>query len=765
MIDSTKPLPEAPCGFALSSLSSIAVFPCTPWAFKQTPPENVRKDKGARDAWINNPATRWEVYSLVEGIAGNRRIKHASNTTPECDSNPPHRIHGFVADYDAPVTDFDWRRAIESFSFKPQYVERTLSGNLRLLWPFEHPLLVPGSKFLQFFLENALEEHFRADKLLPAFDRGAWVESNRYYTNSGDWTTVDGALPIPGAIVRGWAVDISSRFSWVKESGAVEIPLDALRPALEAKYPRFSEWDGGFELGAMGPSFWIEDSTSPKSAIVRETGMQTFAAHATQNFYSWRDLLGTAFVKSYQADNLGRAAEDIYHDGKYYWRKLPSGAWRSFSKEDTIQHLRVSRGVSPKRDRQGISDLDRVILYVQEQQNVIGAGPFVLRSSGVIEVNGDRVLNVSARRVLKPSEEDTPWGPNGKMAFLSKFIGFTSEAEWAPGFLPSREATDHLLSWAHRYYKSGFDQQPASGQTLFIAGPVGVGKTFFNALLGKLMGGSVDAQSFLLDNDNFNSDLFGYAHWMVDDGVMTSALSPMRMFAEKMKKMAANRSFRANEKFRVATMVTWQGRLVVTLNVDEESIRAIPDLGGSILDKVMLFRTSDKAAVEFHEQAEMVNILAAEAPYFARKLLDFKIPEYCRDKARFGVKPYWDPSLLRAAEHSSSTGGFLEILESWKESYFKDSPEVFWEGTAFQLHNLLAGPDWAGQLRRHDSAWVGRQLAALKSKGHRIDCANGKTRRWKIYRDDGQNETVPAAPETPPNEKLGSQFAKPVQNV
>lgn len=741
MIDSIETVTGTPRAFALSSLSSIAVTPSVPWAFKQTPPENVRKDKQERAAWINNPATKWQVYSLVEGLNENRRIKHASSTTPECDSNPPHRIHGFVADYDAAISDVAWKTAIAKFPYPPQYVERTLSGNLRLLWCFEEPLLVPGSKFLQFFLENVLKD-FAADKLLPAFDRGAWVESNRYYTNSGDWMTVEGALPISGAIARGWAVEISSRFSWVKESGAVEIPLDALRPALEAKFPRFTEWEGGFELGAMGPSFWIEDSTSPKSAIVRETGMQTFAAHATQSFYSWRDLLGTNFVKNYQADNLGRAAEDIYHDGKYYWRKLPSGVWRSFCKEDTIQHLRVSRGVSPKRDRQGISDLDRVILYVQEQQNVIGAGPFVLRPSGVIEANGDRVLNVSSRRVLSPSEEDTPWGPSGKMPFLSAFVGFSAEDQWTPAFLPSREATDHLLSWGHRYYKSGYDQQPASGQALFIAGPVNVGKTFFNALLGILMGGSVDAQSFLLENDNFNSDLFGYAHWTVDDGVMTSAVASMRMFAEKMKKMAANRSFRANEKFRVATTVKWQGRLVVTLNVDEESIRAIPDLGGSLLDKIMLFRSSDRAAVEFLDQPAMERILATEAPYFARKLLNFKIPESCKDKARFGIKPYYDPSLLRAAEHSSSTGGFLEILESWKESYFKGSSEAFWEGTASQLHNLLAGPDWAGQLRRHDSAWIGRQLSALKGKGHHIDCENGKTRRWKIYRDDGENEAI-----------------------
>lgn len=86
MTESAQTVTETPRAFALPSLSSIAVTPCVPWAFKQAPPENVRKDKMARDAWINNPATRWQVYSLVEGLNENRRIKHVSSTTSESES-------------------------------------------------------------------------------------------------------------------------------------------------------------------------------------------------------------------------------------------------------------------------------------------------------------------------------------------------------------------------------------------------------------------------------------------------------------------------------------------------------------------------------------------------------------------------------------------------------------------------------------------------------------------------------------------------------
>jgi hypothetical protein len=734
--------------FALENLSSIAVTRCVPWEFKKNPPEHVRKDKKARSQWINYPGTKWQVYSLVEGWNDNQRIKHLSNSTPESDSNPPYRLHGFVGDYDSPMKD-NWRESISSFPFVPQYVEKTLSGNARCIWLFEMPLLVPSSKFLRFFLQNVLVD-FRADRLLAGFDEKAWLESNRYFTNSGDWFAIEGAQPIPADRVRGWMVQISNKFSWDKEANGVEVPFDVLRTELADKYPRFAEWPGDFELGTQGPSFWIDGSTSPKSAIVRETGMQTFSAHAHQSFYRWADLIGFETVKKYNTENIGRAVEDIFHDGKYYWRKLPTGAWRSFSKPDLMQHLRVDRFVSAKRDEANISNIDRCTMYVQNHQSVVGAGPFVLRPDGVLEINGERILNICTRRVLRPAEKDTPWGPNGRMPFLSEFIGFSAEDQWAPGFLNSREATEHLLAWGHRYYKGGYEQAPVSGHMLFIAGPTGVGKTFFNALLGKIMGGYIDAESYLLDRDNFNSDLFNYAHWAIDDAVMTTTLTAMRTYSERIKKLVANHSFRSNEKFRVATVVTWLGRLVATTNVDERSIRSIPDLAGSILDKIMLFRTADATPVVFPEQSELAGILKSEAPYFARKLLNYKIPESLQAEARFGVQPYHDPSLLIAAEHSSSTGGFLSLLNCWKKSYFEHNPNsAFWEGPTYELHRELAVEDHqVGMLRRHDTGWIDGQLATLKGKGHRIDCVNATSRIWKIYRDS--EDAPPPPPETIP---------------
>jgi hypothetical protein len=230
---------------------------------------------------------------------------------------------------------------------------------------------------------------------------------------------------------------------------------------------------------------------------------------------------------------------------------------------------------------------------------------------------------------------------------------------------------------------------------------------------------------------------------------MTTTVHAIKTYAEKIKKVVANHFFRSNEKFRVATVVTWRGRVVATTNVDEESVRAIPELGGSILDKIMLFKTADTAPVVFPQQSELETILKAEAPYFARKLLNYKVPENLKSESRFGVRPYHDASLLIAAEHSSSTGPFLGLLKAWKKDHFERHPNrAYWEGPTYELHRELAAEDMqVGMLRRHDTGWIDRQLSGLKNKGHRIECVNAASRIWKIYRD---LEETPASPPLPP---------------
>lgn len=725
--------------FILENLVSSAITRGTPWTFKGEVNPELRTDKAARDKWICNPATHWNVYSLVEGLNENLRVSLPSTHSLK-EANPPYRLHGFAADYDAFVSDADALAQIAKFPFKPRWLERTLSGNLRLIWFFEKPMLLPSAKFTEVFLTKVLE-FFPADRLLPAFDKGAWTNCTRYYTNSGEWTEFPEARDIPVERVLGWSIQIGAKFEWVKDTGAVEIPLEALRPALAAKYPRFIEWPGEFTFAEQGPTFWLDDSTSPKSAIVRETGIQTFSAHATQAFYSWGDLLGQQFVKDYQADNLGRAVAEIYHDGKFYWRRLPGGMWRPFEKGDIKEYLRVSRGVSSKYDKQGISDLDRAMQHVQSFQEINGAGPFVGRPTGIIVLDGTPVLNRSTRLVLQPSQKTEVWGPTGNFPFLSR---------WFDVFFGTPEQLPYFLAWLQRFYASYHRLDPLSGQGIFVAGDPNVGKTFLTqGLITRLMGGSADATDVLLGKTNFGSEMFEVPFWYVDDGVFASAVRSKQQFSESLKAATANRLHMCKEKFRVPIKVWWQGRPAVTLNRDALSTQGLPDLSGTILDKLSMFTTCTKevmraAGVEFLSQPEMEAMLARELPGFAQWLLDYKIEPQCVGDVRFGVKSYHEPSLVLAAEQSSYTSGFSQILEDWKQQFFgilhKGKDLEFWEGTAYQLKKEIGTLDAqaADALRGYDVNAIQRNLALLQAKGHRIECRDPKdtSRLWKVWRQN-----------------------------
>src|SRR5208282_2963138 len=120
-----------------------------------------------------------------------------------------------------------------------------------------------------------------------------------------------------------------------------------------------------FTLASLGPSFWIDASTSPMSAIVRETGMQTFSAHASKGFYRWADLLGLDFIKTYSAKAVGKLVDGIFHDGKVYWRLQPDETWRHFEKGDIMDYLNVTLGASTRGTEGQPSQLRLAVQHIQ----------------------------------------------------------------------------------------------------------------------------------------------------------------------------------------------------------------------------------------------------------------------------------------------------------------------------------------------------------------------------------------------------------------
>ncbi len=717
---------------SLPNLVSTGVEMVCPWTFKSDIPAHVRgKDnKKKRSEWIESLDTQHNVYSGWEGFSPNLRL---SSNKDDKESNYPHKLIALVGDYDAVSTPDEILKGCERLGdYVPNYFERTLSGYSRFVWILERPVLVPSREFAVALLKF-LKDRIKPQLLSVGLDEPAWIAPERYYTNSCEWKEL-AETPLSKSVMDGWVMQVAEKFSFKRARETVAIPLEIVVEELKKRYPAF-EWPGDFVVGAQGPSFWVEGSASPKSALVKAEGIYTFSAHAVKPWWSWKDLLGAQFVEAYETKSLGEAVEGIYYDGKAYWRQNGPGKWCPYNKEDTAAHLHISRGLSTNKPKGASSDVDRALEHVRHWAGVIGAAPFVFRPPGIMTLTGDqRVLNTFTRRVVCPAPEPVVWGPTGQMPFLSEYIG---------GFFDPAEQLDFFLAWLQRFYQSAHELKIESGQNIFIAGPPGIGKTLLSTqVIAKLVGGHAAAENYLMGKTDFNSQLFETALWTVDDTSANDDLQAHKKFSTIVKRMAANTTFEYHAKFQVPCQVRWQGRVVVTCNTDEESIRIIPDLDVSILDKIMIFRAADRL-LNFPPSRELEATIEKELPYLARFILDFKAPQHVVGASRFGILSYHEQSLVKVAKHSSRSNSFLEILEDWKKDYFAEHKDD-WQGTAYQLLVALhKDAAKAAAIRSLDASRVNQQLSALKNKGYPIHIVDsGDMRYWRIPR--------PALPGTRP---------------
>jgi hypothetical protein len=663
-------------------------------------------------------------YSSFTGVNENGRISDKGGSE---EGNPAKEMGSFTGDYDAKFTELEIDASIARMEIKPNWVERSLSGNWRLLWIFERPIILSSQNFTSFLLKHLHE-------LLPIqelsnLDRG-YLESSRYYANGCKWKRLH-EIPVSWARLQGWLLKLSERYAWKDAEPGVKIPFEKVADRfkeLSVKYPKFATWPGEFKDGAQGPSFWVEGSTSNMSAIVRPNGMQSFAGHATKSFYTWAELLGAEWVKAFEENRIGKAVTDIYYDGHDYAIKNPSGRWDIENKDGVTNELIVMRGLTRevcKKKGQSFSEVESAFAYVRKNHRVKGMASFAFFPKGRILFNGDEYLNTHSKDAMKPAMEPAVWGPSGQFPWLSAFYD---------RFFASPNQLPHFLSWYSLFYRGCFLRKLDPGHTILTAGPVSAGKTLnTRGIVAVTVGGFAEAKDFLLGEDGFNSELFDYAVATVDDASIAANAATLRKYTEAIKRWTANQEMRSNEKFRKAVTLGSNARLMITCNQDAESALAIPDQDMSTKDKMMLFRAQEPSE-KFPKPEELRKVLTEELPWLCRYLLDWEVPSQCRSErpedSRFGgLLPYHDPVLVTTSAQSSRTSNFAEILDVWMRDYFtKRNPSVnSWTGTILDLYqSILIDPSLTELMRQFPLDLMKRNLATL---------ANGTQFRIKILGD------------------------------
>jgi uncharacterized protein DUF5906 len=546
-----------------------------------------------------------------------------------------------------------------------------------------------------------LAKELRLKTLLPGLDENSF-KNGQYFELGQDWQSISGGHAIPTDTL--WFLIAQAASAKTIIADAPQIPIEAVAEEVERQFP--GRWPNEFVVGARGPLFWINDGIDRVGCQVGDFGMIAYSDRAGKSFLPWSEILGRDFVRNFQANRIGSAAEGLWFDGRHYWRKGEDRRWRSRTKEDMIMWLKgqgLSARTSPKET---ISDAEKVLLAAQEANEVKAAAPIVHDAREMIIINGDKYLNISACKITQPAEhgeaEDFPW--------LHEFF----QKVWDENHPVQR---DCFLAWFQHFYLSALKGAPQQGHAVIIAGDPSRGKTFLNQrILGAAMGGFSDSTDFLMGRTNFNKADAEVALWAIDDTRGGSTWENHAAFTNAIKKHVANPQVRCEGKNANAFTIPWNGRIVVTCNTDKESFSILPAASSSILDKIMMFKWGSWQA-PFLPNKGTESVVAKELPFFLAWLRDWKPPQELINvrNPRYHVWHYHHPEMLQETQDASPAARLTELLDIWIAESASANKKVSMWVTSSKLRKLLAEDPSARDALKEFSR--NRMAAALENLG------------------------------------------------
>ena len=695
------------------------------------------KTKEAYRAWCADPATDHAFISLVEP----ENPRAAVNA-----DNPPRLLHGVIADYDSPrvaemAADMgrlvrEVAKAVPYFEAAPAYACRTWSGKARLVWEFEEPVPASNGALLKAFLK-AFRDESKARMLLPGLDLKAWENPGQYYEIGTEWTPVPcgasaGPRRVPADTARRLLFD-ASRGLHLAGDGHASIPMDVVAAEVGKRWP--GRWPGAFEPGARGPLFWIDDGIGRTGCQVTPDGMVCYSDRAGSPFLSWKDILGAPFVREFEEKRIREASKDVWFltGAGRYLLKDPAieGHWITLSKEDYVMRLKKAGYTNrPVRKGAGLSEIEDALVTIQNTRAVDGVAPFIFNKAETVVLGGETLLNNSTLRSPMAPADD---GDERFWPFLWKW--FDEAFVDTPGMPRTKE---FVWAWFKRFWQEAFDGHPKAGHALILAGPVNAGKSLFGArIVGGAMGGFEDVGEVLVEGHAFNKAMAHSAVWMIDDQKAAATARDAKRFAEAIKKAVASPWVNYHPKYMDAKRLPWKGRVVLTTNLDFDSLEIIPRLDGSILDKLMLVRMKEDFRPDFPPDHVLEPMILAELPHFLAFLRDWTPPpEIAGATARFGLAPIHDQDLVERAREMNPEHRTTEAIDFWKRGMADSTkpPEV-WEGTSTALLAEFGNyPNMAPIIKSYSPISLGKAL--VKIAQYRPDITSRKVHNTLVWRID-----------------------------
>ncbi|MGA9780144.1 MAG: hypothetical protein WBS33_17930 [Verrucomicrobiia bacterium] len=378
----------------------------------------------------------------------------------------------------------------------------------------------------------------------------------------------------------------------------------------------------------------------------------------------------------------------VYYDvgGQIYWIQNARDEWIRVNETSLRRHLRAHGFSENRAERELLSPLERCLHDIQCRCDVAYAGPLAGYRKGLVEMCGQRILVPTSPSLIVPEQRPYPV----LLSLLKNMFG--------------PKQLEFLMGWLKISYESLAKENRRPGQVLVLAGPGGSCKSLLQNVITEILGGRcAKPYRYMSGATEFNGDLFGAEHLMIEDEIASCDIRSRRNFGARIKDFTVNEVQSCHAKNRQALSVKPFWRVTVSVNDEPENLLILPPLDDSLVAKLIMLKVSKQPppmpTVTLEERQEFWQTLLGELPGFIWDLLHWEIPVEIQD-GRFGVIYYHHPDLLQALEDLAPETKLLAIIDTaFKEEVEILDKEAGFTGTAEQLESILT-PAYPAETRR-----------------------------------------------------------------
>jgi hypothetical protein len=433
------------------------------------------------------------------------------------------------------------------------------------------------------------------------------------------------------------------------------------------------------------------------------------------------------------------ALENLYTDGRNYFEVGPDGTVDTMDLTQMRVTLEATYNMSPVRPKHGACPLLTMAMeYIRRNKKVDSVAPLFFRPRFVEDRLGNKFLNNSRRKLVTRFD--------GK---VEKFgDGFPVIADLLNKQFHEKDVFWAFHAWLKYFWESCRAGSPKLGHIMIIAGPAQCGKTLLaNAVVGQMFGGADDPSSYLTGQTNFNGSLAQSPVWALDDVVITGRDSS-DIYTNIVKRVGANPTITVEAKYKDRSIpYEWGGRLIITLNDDPKSLWGLPNLDGTILDKLFILKASSGFTVPSALGYDVKDVIYDELPHFVAWVEDTPYhPGTKLDVGRSGgLVPFHDPEIMQVANDTSSEAVSMDLIKAGLDKFPFDGQKPVYLKSAEIYTRFLSDPEGCRVMQAlfKDPKSFGRWFAVIakanKLDGYSFKSVTKKThgavsRVWEIVR-------------------------------